>query len=98
MNLSQNEEAIKGAIDMGYPRESIFYLGIMQLIAIILYTIPRTAIIGAIILTGWLGGAVAKHVIHKDPIFNIFFPIIFGIFVWGSIFLRNIKLKELLTN
>ncbi|MBP0904239.1 DoxX family protein [Mariniflexile gromovii] len=98
MNLSQNEEAIKGAIAMGYPRETMLYLGIVQLIAIILYAIPRTVTIGAILITGWLGGAVATHVIHKDPIFNLFFPVIFGIVVWGSIWLRNNKLKALLSN
>lgn len=98
MNLSQNEEAIKGAVEMGYPREAMLYLGIIQLIAIILYAIPRTVIIGAILITGWLGGAIATHIIHKDPIFNILFPVIFGIIVWGSIWLRNENLKRLVLN
>ncbi|GIZ08157.1 DoxX family protein [Flavobacterium sp. UMI-01] len=98
MNLSQNEEAIKGGIEMGYPKEAMLYLGIVQLIAVILYAIPRTVIFGAILITGWLSGAVATHVIHRDPLFNILFPVIFGIIVWGSIWLRNEKLKALLSN
>lgn len=98
MNLLQTEEAVNGAAAMGYPNEAVIYLGIVLLIGTLFYVIPKTAIIGAIILTGWLGGAVATHVIHKDPMFNIIFPVIFGIIVWLSIWLRNDKLKALLIN
>lgn len=98
MNILQSEEAVKGATEMGYPKEAILYLGIALLIGTLLYAIPNTVIIGAIILTGWLGGAVATHVIHGDPIFNIIFPILFGCVIWGSILLRNDKLKVLIMN
>ena len=98
MNLLQSEEAMKGATEMGYPKEAVFYLGIVLLIGTLLYAIPKTVLIGAIILTGWLGGAVATHIIHGDPLFNIIFPVLFGILVWGSILLRNDKLKEVLIN
>lgn len=98
MNLLQTEEALTGATAMGYPKESVFYLGIVLLIGTLLYAFPKTVIFGAIILTGWLGGAVATHVIHKDPMFNIIFPVIFGIVLWLSILLRNKNLKALLLN
>lgn len=98
MNLFQTEEAVTGAVTMGYPKEVVLYLGVALLIGTLLYAIPKTVIIGAIILTGWLGGAVATHIIHVDPIFNIIFPVIFGIVVWGSILLRNYKLQALIVN
>ena len=98
MNLLQTEEAVTGATEMGYPKESVHYLGIVLLIGTLLYAYPKTILFGAIILTGWLGGAVATHVIHKDPLFNTIFPVIFGIFLWLSIWLRNSKLKALIFN
>lgn len=93
MNLLQTETAVSGAKEMGYPGSSVFYLGIVLLISTVLYAIPKTTLIGAILLTGWLGGAVATHVIHKDPVFNVVFPVIFGIVVWGSLRLRNTRLN-----
>src|SRR5690606_26964690 len=74
MNLLQTEEAVTGATAMGYPETSALYLGIVLLVGTLLYAYPKTVTFGAIILTGWLGGAVATHVIHKDPLFNIVFP------------------------
>lgn len=98
MNLLQTETAVEGAISMGYPKEAVPYLGIVQLIASILYVFPKTVSFGAIIITGWLGGAVATHLIHNDPLFNIIFPVIFGIVVWGCIWLRNDNLKAFVSN
>ena len=95
-NLLQTEQAVSGATTLGYPESSVLYLGIILLAATLLYMIPRTCIIGAILLTGWLGGAVATHVIHEDPVFNILLPVIFGIVLWLSLWLRNKKLQELL--
>ena len=97
MNLLQTEEAVTGATAMGYPKESVHYLGLVLLIGTLLYAYPKTVLFGAIILTGWLGGAVATHIIHKDPAFNIIFPVIFGIFLWLSIWLRNERLKDLIS-
>ena len=94
-NLMQSEMAVKGATDMGYPESSVLYLGVVLLFATLLYAIPRTTILGAILLTAWLGGAVATHIIHKDPLLNLLFPVLFGIFVWLSVWLRNKTLKEI---
>ena len=95
-NILQTEQAVNGATALGYPESSVLYLGIILLAATLLFIIPRTCIVGAILLTGWLGGAVATHVIHEDPAFNILLPVIFGIVVWLSLWLRNKKLQELL--
>lgn len=95
-NLLQTESAIDGATQLGYPAESVLYLGIVLLVSTLLYALPKTSIIGAILLTGWLGGAVASHVIHQDPMFNTVLPVIFGILIWLSLLLRNKNLQKIL--
>ncbi|SNR72636.1 DoxX-like family protein [Maribacter sedimenticola] len=94
-NLMQTEMAVEGAVSMGYPEGSVVYLGVILLIATVLYAIPKTMFIGALLLTAWLGGAVATHIIHGDPMGNTLFPVIFGIVVWASIMLRNTQLRAL---
>ena len=71
-------------------------LGIIQLICVALYAIPRTSILGAILLTGYLGGAVATHLRVRDPLFDTLFPIIFGVLVWAGLFLRDPRLRALI--
>lgn len=95
-NLFQVQKAVDGAVSMGYPASSVMYLGVVLLISTVLYAYPKTTVIGAILLTGWLGGAVATHVIHQDPIMNTIFPIIFGVIVWVAIYLRNDRLLQFL--
>tara|TARA_R110002049_G_scaffold120161_2_gene274564 strand:- start:260 stop:658 length:399 start_codon:yes stop_codon:yes gene_type:complete len=95
-NLLQTEMAVNEAVEMGYPKTSVLYLGIVLLISTILYAIPKTTFIGGLFLTAWLGGAVATHVIHNDPITNILFPVIFGILIWLSILLRNKKMRTIM--
>ncbi|NAS13294.1 DoxX family protein [Poritiphilus flavus] len=95
MNLLQTEEAISGATELGYPESTVLYLGLILLASTILYIIPRTAILGAILLTAWLGGAVATHIIHSDPLFNTLFPVVFGVLLWFALWLRLEKVKGL---
>ena len=95
-NILQTESALSGAAEFGYPSESVLYMGIILLISTILYAIPSTCVVGAILLTAWLGGAVATHVIHQDPLFNILLPVLFGILIWISIWLRDKRLQDLL--
>ncbi|WP_405383770.1 DoxX family protein [Maribacter sp. LLG6340-A2] len=95
-NLMQTEMAVEGAVSMGYPEGAVLYLGIILLLATLLYAIPKTMFVGAILLTAWLGGAVATHIIHGDPMSNILFPVIFGVVVWASILLRSTQLRALL--
>jgi hypothetical protein len=71
-------------------------LGIILLICTILYVIPRTAVLGAILLTGYLGGAVVTHVRAGEGWFPITFPIIFGVFLWGGLYLRDTRLRALI--
>lgn len=95
-NLMQSETAVTQAMEMGYPESSVLYLGLVLLISTVLYAIPKTTVVGAILLTAWLGGAVATHVIHKDSFFNILLPVIFGMVIWLSLWLRDKQLKSLI--
>jgi hypothetical protein len=64
---------------------------------VVLFAIPRTSILGAVLLTGYLGGAVATHLRHGDPLFShILFPVYFGAMVWGGLYLREPKLHTLI--
>ena len=94
-NVLQTEMAVEGAVEFGYPEHAVLYMGLILLISTILYAIPKTTFIGALLLTAWLGGAVATHLIHNDPLTNIFIPIVFGIIVWVAIWLRSEKLRAL---
>jgi len=97
-NILQTDMAVNAAVDMGYPESSVLYLGVVLLLSTILYALPRTSFIGAILLTAWLGGAVATHLIHGDPLVQSLFPVVFGILVWLSLWLRQSKLQKVLSS
>jgi hypothetical protein len=77
--------------------DAIRPLGIICLICTVLYAIPRTSILGAILLTGYLGGAIASKVRIEDPIFSsVLFGFYFGVLVWGGLYLRDERLRSLI--
>ncbi len=94
-NISQSQTAVDMATEMGYPASSVMYLGVVLLISTLLYAFPKTSVIGAILLTAWLGGAVATHIIHGDPASSIFIPVVFGIIIWFCIWLRDLRVRNL---
>jgi hypothetical protein len=71
-------------------------IGVVLLVATILYAIPRTAVLGALLLTGFLGGAVAIQMRAASPTFETIFPVLFGVIAWAGIFLREPRLGALL--
>jgi hypothetical protein len=72
-------------------------LGIVLILCTILYAVPRTAVLGAILLTGYLGGAVATHVRVGNPLFShVLFGIYLGVIVWAGIYLRDARLRSLI--
>lgn len=81
---------------LGYPISLSRVLAVIELICLAVYVIPRTAILGAILLTGYLGGAVATHLRVRDPLFDTIFPIIFGVLVWAGLYLRDHRLRALI--
>ena len=87
---------VEATVRLGYSESVIVPLGIVLLVCTVVYLIPRTAVLGAILLTGYLGGAVATHVRTGDSLFSIFFPVILGVLLWGGIFLRDDRLRALI--
>jgi hypothetical protein len=96
MKLVKPEVVIKATVELGYAESVIVPLGIVPLTCTILYLVPRTAVLGAILLTGYLGGAVATHVRAGQGLFEILFPVVFGALLWGGLVLRDERLRELL--
>jgi hypothetical protein len=95
--LALERHVVQATTEIGYPEGVIRPLGIVILTCTILYAIPRTAIFGAILLTGFLGGAVASKVRLEDPLFgSILFGVYFGILAWGGLYLRDDRLRVLL--
>lgn len=95
--LVQPAPVIEGFAKLGYPSDVSVPIGIVLLICTILYLIPRTAVLGAILLTGYLGGAVATHVRVADPLFShTLFPVYFGVLLWGGLYLRDQRIRALL--
>jgi hypothetical protein len=87
---------IEASAQLGYPANTIFTIGIILLVCTVLYVIPQTAVLGAILLTGYLGGAVAANLRIGSAIFNTFFPIVFAALAWTGIFLRESRLGALI--
>jgi len=96
MKLVKPAVVVETTVQLGYPESVITGLGIVLLICTALYLIPQTAVLGAILLTGYLGGAVATHVRVGADLFPVFFPVIVGILLWGGLVLRNPRLRALL--
>jgi hypothetical protein len=96
MKLMKPDFVVKATVQLGFPENVIAPLGIIVLICTILYAIPQTAVLGAILLTGYLGGAVATHVRGGDPLFShILAPVYFAILIWGGLYLREPRLTAL---
>lgn len=94
--IAMERHVVAATQAIGYPLDSILPIGIIGLVCTILYAIPRTSILGAILLTGYLGGAIASKVRIEDPLFSsVLFGVYFGVFVWGGLYLRDERLRRL---
>ena len=96
MKLFKPVVVVEATKQLGYPESVIVGIGVVLLASTLLYLIPRTAVLGAVLLTGYLGGAVATQVRVEAVLFNIIFPVIFGALLWGGLWLRDRRLQELL--
>ncbi len=86
---------MKASAQFGYSTGIIPVIGIILLVCVVIYVIPRTTILGAILLTGYLGGAVEVNIRIGAPLFsNVLFPVYFGILVWSGLYLRNQNLRR----
>ena len=95
--LLQVQPVIDGTLQLGYPRDSVFSLGLVLVSCVLAYIVPRTSVLGALLLTGYLGGAVATHVRVANPLFShVLFPTYVAAFLWGGLILRDARLRALL--
>ena len=95
--LLQVQPVIDGTLQLGYPRDIVFSLGVILLLGVVAYVVPRTSVLGALLLTGYLGGAVATHVRVASPLFShVLFPTYIAAFLWGGLILRDARLRVLL--
>jgi hypothetical protein len=94
--LFLESHVVEASTKIGYPVAAIRPIGVIALICTILYAVPRTAILGAVLLTGFYGGAVASKIRIEDPLFSsILFGVYFGLIAWGGIYLRDERLRTL---
>jgi len=97
MKVLQLAPAVQGTIELGYPASTVLTIGLIELVCLVLYLIPRTSVLGALVLTGYLGGAIATHVRVGSPLpTHTLFPIYVALMVWGGLYLRESRLRELL--
>lgn len=89
--------AVKGTAELGFPPESVAILGAVELACTVLYLIPRTSMLGAILVTGYLGGAIATHVRLSNPLFtHVLFPSYIALLLWAGLYLRDDGLRRLI--
>jgi hypothetical protein len=100
----RGNEAVQGACfrhcdcAIGISQSAIAGVGVILLASTLLYLVPRTAILGAILLTGYLGGAAASKVRVQAGWFAVLFPVLLGVLLWGGLWLRDRRIRELLPN
>lgn len=93
MKFLQPPEAVQGFEHLGWPQRYAIALGVVEVTCTLLYIIPQTAVLGAILLTGYLGGATATHARLGEP---FFVPIVVGVLLWLGLFLRDARVRALI--
>jgi hypothetical protein len=81
---------------LGYPGQFTVAIGVISLVSTLLYVVPRTSILGAILLTGYLGGAIAVQMRVEAPAFSLLLPLTLGLMLWGGLYLRDPRLRALI--
>jgi hypothetical protein len=95
--LLEVQPVIDGTKQLGYPPDIAFSLGVTLLSCVLVYLIPRTSVLGAVLLTGYLGGAVATHVRVGNPLLtHVLFPTYVAALLWGGLMLRDARLRAFL--
>ena len=94
--LFLESHVVEATTQIGYPAGSIRPIGLIALICTLLYALPRTALLGAVLLTGFYGGAVASKLRIDDPLFSsILFGVYFGVIAWGGLYLRDERVRSI---
>ena len=95
--LMRVNAVVQGLVQMGYPVRFVPIIGAILLACVIVYLIPRTSILGAVLLTGYLGGAIASNLRVEAPLFTyVLAPLYFAVLVWGGLYLRDDRVRALI--
>lgn len=95
----QPQEVVDSTFELGYQQHHIAIIGALGLLVTMLYVVPRTAVIGMILMTAYFGGAIATNFRMDNPLFShILFPVYLAILAWGGLLLRRPQLKSIFTN
>ena len=96
MKLFTVPVAVEGTVQLGYPASVLVPLGVVQIVCLVIYLVPRVAPLGAVLWTGYLGGAIATHVRVESPLFtHVLFPIYVAALLWGGLWLRDARVRAL---
>lgn len=96
MKLTRNPTAVEGMQKMGYPENTLVPIGVAEAGSTIVYLIPQTSVLGAVLLTGYLGGATDVHVRNGDELGKLATPVVVGVLVWLALWLRDPRIRNLL--
>jgi hypothetical protein len=96
LKLFNPPPVVESMTQLGYAESLAIGIGIIEIICLAVYMVPRTSVLGAILLTGYLGGAIASHVRIGSPLFSLVFPVILGLLLWGGLYLRDEQLRKLI--
>jgi len=96
IKLLEIPAAVQGTAQLGFPPGTLVPLGVIQLVCLAVYLVPRTAILGAVLWTGYLGGAIATHLRAGGPAFSLVFPVIVAALLWGGLWLRDRRTRAVL--
>lgn len=90
--LMKESHTMAAAAQLGFPDYTMPLIGAILLVCTLIYVIPRTAVLGAVLLTGYLGGAVVVQIRVANPVFETVFPVLFGVLVWAALALRESRI------
>ena len=96
MKVFKAKLAVDATKDLGYPESTVVWIGVVLLVCTIVYALGQTSVLGAVLLTGYLGGAIASNVRASTPVFNIIFPLIIAAMIWGGLLLRCKNLRQVM--
>jgi hypothetical protein len=94
--LAATSEGASGMVELGWPADLLVTIGLIELVCLVVYLVPQTAPLGAVLWTGYLGGAIATHLRLENPLFtHTLFPVYIAALVWGGLYLRDDRLRAM---
>ena len=91
--LTESDRSVGMFEAIGYPASAVLLIGVLQGVAVVLYVVPWTAFLGALLLTAYLGGAVAAHIRMEDAVAHTLTPVLFAVGLWAALFLRSERIR-----